>query len=150
MEGGGLPDGAGIDAVVEEHDERGSPVPPDRDRTVPAARPLHLVRREVEGVDLRLGQVVSAGHVALLPGLGEPRRRVDQFLLPGPREDGAQVFAGLVRGATGVRPFLGDGTLVDPVQELADVLAPQFLDRDAAAPLLPLPEGREVLVAGSA
>ena len=142
-----LPDGPGVDAVVEEHDQGGAPVPADRERGVPAPRPFHLVGREVEGVDLGLGQVVSAGDVALVPGRGEPRRRVDQLLLPGPGEDGAEVLAGLVRRAARVRPLVRDGPLVDPVEELADVLAPQLLDGDAAAPLLPLPEGREVLVA---
>ena len=113
-------------------------------RGVPAARPLHLVGGEVEGVDLGLGQVVAAGDVALVPGPGEPRRRVDQLLLPGPVEDGAEVLAGLVGRAARILPLILDGLLVDPVEELAEVLAPQLLDGDAAAPRLPLPEGREV------
>ena len=146
----GPPDGPGIDAVVEEHDQGGAPVPADRMRGVPPPRPSHLVGGEVEGVDLGLGQVVSAGDVALVPGRGEPRRRVDQLLLPGPVEDGAEVLAGLVGRAAGVLSLIRDGLLVDPVEELADVLAPQLLDGDAAAPLLPLPEGREVLVARGA
>ena len=116
-------------------------------RGVPAPRPPHLVGGEVEGVDLGLGQVVAAGDVALVPGPGEPRRRVDQLLLPGPVEDGAEVLAGLVGRAARVLSLILDGLFVDPVEELADVLAPQLLDGDAAAPPLPLPEGREVLVA---
>jgi hypothetical protein len=136
----GFPDGPGIDAVVEEYDESAAPVPPDGERTVPAPRTLHHVSGEVEGVDFGLGQVVAAGHVALLPGLREPRRRVNQFLLPGPRKDGAEVLAGLVGSTTGIRPFIRDSPLVDPVQKLADVLPPQLLDGNAPAPLLPLPE----------
>ena len=84
MNRGGLPNGAGVQAVVEEDDERATPVPAYGERTSPAPRPAHLVRREVQGVDLRLGQLVPAGDVALRPGLREPRRRVDKFLL-GPR-----------------------------------------------------------------
>ena len=42
------------------------------------------------------------------------------------------MFARLVRRATGICPFLRDRAFVDPVQELADVLALQFLDRGAA------------------
>src|SRR5262249_27014192 len=72
------------------------------------------------------------------------------LLLPGPGEDGAEVLAGLVGRTAGVSPRILDGVLVDPVEELAEVLAPQLLDGDAAAPRLPLPEGREVLVARGA
>ena len=57
------------------------------------------------------------------------------------------MLAGLVGRAAWVRPLVRDGLLVDPVEELADVLPPQSLDRPAPAPLLPLPEGREILVA---
>ena len=143
----GPPDGPGIDAVVEEHDQGGAPVPADRMRGVPAPRPSHLVGSEVEGVDLGLGQVVSAGDVALVPGPGEPRQRVDQLLLPGPVEDGAEVLAGLVGRAAWVLSLILDGLIVDPVEEFADVLSSQLLDWGAAAPPLPFPEGREVLVA---
>ena len=106
---GGLPDGPGIDAVVEEHDQGGPPVPADRMRGVPAARPPHLVGGEVQGVDLGLGQVVPASDVALVPRRGEPRQGVDQLLLPGPGEDGAEVLAGLVGRAAWVLSLTGDG-----------------------------------------
>jgi hypothetical protein len=108
------------------------------------------MRGEVEGVDLGLGQVVAAGDVALLIWAREPRGRLDQLLLPGPRQDGAEVLAGLVGGATGVIASIRDGPLVDPVEELADVLAPQLLDRGDAAPALPFPDGGGVLVARAA
>ena len=61
---------------------------------------------EVEGVDLGLGEVVSAGDVALVSGRGEPRQRVDQLLLPGPVEDRAEVLAGLVGRAAGIRSLI--------------------------------------------
>ena len=147
---GRLPDGAGVDPVVEEHDQRGPPVPADRERGVPPPRPPHPVGGEVQGVEFGLGQVVPAGHVPLRPGLREPGRGVDEFLLPGPGEDGPQVLAGLVRGPAGVRPLVRDRPLVHPVEELPDVLPLELLDRDPAAPLVPLPEGRAVLVAGPA
>ena len=116
----------------------------------PPPRPSHLVGCEVEGVDLGLGEVVSAGDVALVPRRGEPRQRVDQFLLPGPVEDGAEVLAGLVGRAAGVRPLVLDRAVVDPVEKFADVPPSQLLDPRAGTPLLPLPEGREVLAAGPA
>src|SRR5262249_15699395 len=107
-------------------------------------------RREVKGVNLGLGQVVPAGHIALLPRPREAWRGLDQLLLPRPREDGAQALARLIRRAARVRPFLGQGTLVDPVQELADLLVLQLLDRGAASPLLPFTERGKVFVPGAA
>jgi hypothetical protein len=77
---------------------------------------LHHVVGEVEGVDLGLGQVVSAGDGALLLGLREPQWRAGEFLLPSRREDDAEVLAGRVGRAAGVRTFIRDGALVDPVQ----------------------------------
>ena len=104
MERRRLPHRSRIDAVVEEHDQGGAPVPADRMRGVPSPRPSHLVGGEIEGVDLGLGEVVAASDVALVPGPGEPRRRIDQFLLPGPTEDGAEMLAGLVGRAARVLP----------------------------------------------
>ena len=115
-------------------------------RSVPAPRSSHLVGSEVEGVDLGLGQVVSASDVALVPGRGEPRQRVDQLLLPGPVEDGADLLAGLVGRAAWVLSLTRDGLIVNPVEEFADVLSRQLFDWGAAAPPLPFSKGREVLV----
>jgi hypothetical protein len=147
---GGLPHRSGIDAVVEEHHERGTPVPPHSERADPAAWSLHLVRREAEGVYLGLGQVVPSRHVPLVPRIREPRRCFDQLLFPRPGKDGAQVFAGLVRRATRLRPLLGEGTFVDPVDELADLLALQLLDWGATSSLLPFPDRGAVFIAGAA
>ena len=53
--------------------------------------------------------ILIASRFPRRPGLRELRRRVDQLLLPGPRQDGAQVLAGLVRSAAGIRTLVGDG-----------------------------------------
>ena len=60
------------------------------------------------------------------------------------------MLAGLVGRAAWVLSLTLDGLVVDPVEEFADVLAPQLLDGDAAAPPLPLPEGRKVLASSRA
>ena len=116
-------------------------VPAERMRSVPAPRSSHLVGSEVKGVDLGLGQVVSASDVARSPG-GEPRQRVDQLLLPGPVEDGADLLAGLVGRAAWVLSLTRDRSIVNPVEELADVLSRQLFDGDAAAPPLPFSEDK--------
>ena len=69
-----FPDRSGINPVVEEDHEGAPPISADGDWMVPAARSFHLVSCEVVGIDLRLGQIVTARHVALFPGLGEPRQ----------------------------------------------------------------------------
>ena len=66
----GPPDSPGVHAVVEEHDQGGAPVAANGMRGVPAPRASHFVGGEVEGVDLGLGQVVSAGDVARSLGRG--------------------------------------------------------------------------------
>jgi len=48
------------------------------------------------------------------------------------RNDSTQVFAGLIRGPTGIRSFLRHGVLVDPIQKFADLFAPQVLDGDSS------------------
>jgi hypothetical protein len=50
-----FPYGPHVNAVVEDYDQRAPPVAPDRHEIVPTSRALHLVRREVECIDLRLG-----------------------------------------------------------------------------------------------
>ena len=92
VEGRGLPDGARVDAVVEEHDERTTPVAADWKRTLPHSRSPHLVRREGQGIDLRFGHVVPPSHVPLGPGLREAERRFEDFLFPGPGNDGPRVL----------------------------------------------------------
>ena len=48
----------------------------------PTFRLLQVMRREVQRVDLRLGQVVSSCDVALWLVLREPWQRIDYVLLP--------------------------------------------------------------------
>ena len=52
------------------------------------------------------------------------------------------MFAGLVRRATGIRSLLRDGMLVDPIEELPDLLSAELLDGHSAAPFLPFLERR--------
>src|SRR5262249_19585341 len=118
-----FPGSAGVESVVEERDQRAAPIPAHGDGTFPTAGPLHLVRREVEGVDLRFGQVMPARNVALLPRLWKPRRRFDHLLLPRPGNDGTQVLAGLIGCTPRIGSWLLNRTLIDPVQEVANVLA---------------------------
>ncbi len=47
--------------------------------------------REVEGVDLGLGQIVFPGNVSLWLVSGKPWQSVDQVVFPGPRQGGSQM-----------------------------------------------------------
>ena len=76
-----FPDRARIHTVVEEHNDRTSPVPTDRERATPASRALHVMCREVERADLRLRQVVPPRYVALRLVLRESRQGIDDILL---------------------------------------------------------------------
>jgi len=49
---GGLKDGSGVDPVVEEHDQCGSPVMSDREGLLPAARSLQFLGGERAGVEI--------------------------------------------------------------------------------------------------
>src|SRR5437588_7603944 len=106
MDGRRFPYRACADAVVEEDHECASPVEANRDRTIPAPWSLHLVSREVKGIDLRFGEIVAAGNVALLPRFREPRWRLDEFLFPGPRDDRTQLLASLVGSAAWISTFM--------------------------------------------
>src|SRR5687768_1659315 len=112
---------------------------------VPAPGAHQLMSRKVQRVDLGLGQIMSARNVALVLGLREARQRANQFLIPGPRQDSAEMLARLVRRTAGIRSLLSHRPLVDPIQEVANLLAAQLLDRDATAPSLPFLEGGTVL-----
>src|SRR5215831_13145372 len=138
MERSGFPDGPCVHAVIEECHQSAAPVPPDGNRMVPTARWRHLVRREIERINLGLGQIMPACHIALHTRHRKSRHGIDKFLFPSPRKYGTQVFACLVRRSTGICPFLGDGSFVNPVKELPDALALQFLDWGACTPSLPL------------
>jgi hypothetical protein len=121
MEGRAFPDGTGVNAIVEEQDQRAPPESSDGKRLVPALRSLHAVRREIQGVDLLLGQVMSARDGAVLARCWESRESLQEILFPGPGHDGSEMFASLIRRATGIRSTLRDRTLVDPVKAAIDL-----------------------------
>lgn len=99
---------------------------------------------EIERVNLRLRQVVPSCNVALPFGLRKPRQRVDEFLIPRPRDNRSQVFACLVRRSSGICAVFCHGTLVNPVQELSNLRPPQLLDGHSATPLLPFSDRGQV------
>ena len=56
------------------------------------------------------------------------------------------MFADLVGRAAWVLSLTRDGLIVNPVEELADVLSRHLFDGDAAASPVPFSNGREVLL----
>ncbi len=60
--------------------------------------------------------------------LRESRKGIQWILFPCPAHDRPEVFAGLVRRATGIRAALSDGTLVHPVEKLPDLLATDLFE----------------------
>ena len=75
-----LPDGPGVDSIVEEDYESAPPVPTNRKRLIPPSGSSHLVRREIEGIDLGLRQIVPPSNVTLRLQFRKPRKSVDQIL----------------------------------------------------------------------
>jgi len=102
------------------------------------------VAGEVEGIDFLLGQIVSAGSVALRARLRKLRKGIQEVLLPCPDHHRSEVVSCLVGRATGIGPSLRDGTLVHPVEKLADLLASQLFDGCLIAPLLPFLDRGEI------
>lgn len=60
-----------INAIVEEYDQRGSPVMPNGERLLPASWSLQLIRGKVESIQVRLGQIVASCDISLRLGLGK-------------------------------------------------------------------------------
>src|SRR5260370_298598 len=60
------------------------------------------------------------------------------------------MFSSLVCGSTGIRPFVCDRPLVDPIEKPANLFAPESLDRHSASPFRPLPQNRLVLLPSAA
>ena len=145
-----FPNRARVNSIVEEQHQRTAPISPHRQWRDPTARPLHLMRCEVQCIDLRLGQVVPTRNITLLPGLGKTWQSIDEVLFPRPRHHRAQVLPSLVRSAAWVRPFLLEGVFMNPVQESTDIPPRQFLDGNAFPPALPLPQRGDVFVLRSA
>jgi hypothetical protein len=53
-------------------------------------------RWQSKGVELGLDEVMATGEIAVVPGPGEPRRRVNELMLPGPQQDGAEILSDLL------------------------------------------------------
>jgi hypothetical protein len=133
-------------AVVQKYVDARSQGPEGYRATVHRRRrPARLGRPLAEGP--RRAGARHARIVAARSGQAKHRLRVDPPALARGDAGRWRILSGLVGRAAGVRPLILDSPLGDPVQELADVLAPQLLDGRAPAPLLPLPERREVFVA---
>ena len=83
MKSGRSEEGAGVDAVVEEHEKGGPPVVSDRQRLPPSPWPLEFVRSEVECVQVGLRQIVAPCDIPLRLRFGEAREILQVILLPG-------------------------------------------------------------------
>jgi serine/threonine protein kinase len=79
----------------------------------------------------------------------ESWKGIQEILFPCPGHDRPEVFAGLVGSATGIGTTLRDGTLVHPVEKLADLLATDLFESHSFAPLLPFLHGGRVCVPSS-
>ena len=73
-----------VNKAVEKDNECAPPVATDRKRMIPTARSPHLVRGEIESVDLGLGQIVPPGNIALRLQSRKSWESIDKVLLPGP------------------------------------------------------------------
>jgi hypothetical protein len=88
------------------------------------------------------------GNIALRLDLEEPRKAIDNVLLPCPRHHGSQMRPHLIRSTAWIPSLLGCGVFVNPIEGVADLFRPEILERDGAAPSSPFSERRRVLLAG--
>ena len=144
-----LSDGARIQAIVKEHHQRTSPEAANWEWVAPTSRAFHLVGGEIDRIDLRFGQVVPPGYVALCFRLGEFWQGIEHVLLPRPRHHSAQMRTNLVRGAAWIPAVSASSVVVDPIQKLADVFAPELVKWNSSTPACPLPECCGVLLTRS-
>jgi hypothetical protein len=86
-----LPYRPGIDSIVEKDNERSAPEATNRKRMIPPSGTPHLMRPEVEGVDLGLGQIVPSGNIALRLHFWKSWKIIDEVLLPSPRHHRPQM-----------------------------------------------------------
>jgi hypothetical protein len=94
---------------------------------IPSSGSSHLVRREIEGVDLGFGQIMSPGNVTLRLQFRKPGKSIDQVLFPSPRHHGAQMRPHFIRNAAWVPRLSSYGIFVDPVEELANLFPAKVL-----------------------
>jgi hypothetical protein len=93
--------------------------------------------REIQCVDLLLGWVVSTCDGPVLARFWESWESLQEIPFPCPDHDCSEVFANLIRRATGILTTLRDRTLVHPVKILPDFLAADLVKGQSFAPLLP-------------
>ena len=79
-----LEHGSGIDAVIEEHNQCRSPVVPDRVGLFPAAQSWKFVSGEVQGIEIRLGQIVTPSNISLFLRFRKSRELGYVVMLPSP------------------------------------------------------------------
>jgi len=132
------PDRSRIQTIVEENDERASPVAIDRNRIPPTTGTFHLVCRKVEGVNLSLCEIVPAGGTLMRPRLREARKDFDHVPFPRPRHDSSEVLAILVRGSTRILSRVFNSLFVNPIKKVVYLMTTQFLNCHTAIPLSPL------------
>ncbi len=130
-----------IDSVVEEHDQCRSPVVPNGERLLPTPWPFQLVRGEVERIQIRLGQIVTAGHVPLWLGFWKSRKFLQKVLLPSPREKRSEILAGFVGRSSSVRSAVTLRFLIDPVEKFSKVRSANLIDINSLSPGGPLGDG---------
>ena len=145
MESGGPEHRPRVDAIVEKDHQGRPPAVSDRKRLLPPPWLRQLVRGKVEGVQVRLRQIVSAGHISLRLGFGKPWELLQIILLPSPGHDCPEILASLVRGPSGIGTSVVTCSFMDPVEEFTNVVSLNLIDVDSFAPGTPLRDGRPVL-----
>jgi hypothetical protein len=86
-----LPDGPGIDSIIEEENEGAPPIAASGKRMVPTSGKSHMMRRKIESVNLGLGEVMLPGNISLRFQFWKPRKSINEVLLPRPRHHSSQV-----------------------------------------------------------
>src|SRR5262249_14252819 len=149
MKRSGFPDCAGINAVVEEQNQRCAPIPTNGNRQIPSTWSLHHVRREVKCVDFRLGQIMATSDIELILLFRKSEWDLDKLLVPGPRDDCSQMLARLISSPSGIGSFVVYGAVINPIQEFADFPSAKMLNGHTAAPSRPFSDCRKILRASS-
>ncbi len=138
------PNDSGIKSIVEEEQDRCTLVSTDRTFCLPTFGTLHVVRGNVESIDLHFGEVMSTGYKTLYFRLWEAWEKINKVLLPSPGNDRTKMISGFVGGTSRVRTFVGDRTFMDPIQEFSYFSATHLFYGRTVSPLCPFLEGRQV------
>ncbi len=94
---------------------------PNRERMRPATQSRQFVGGEVQSVEIRFRQIVTAGNIALRLWFRKGGKLGHVVMLPCPRHDRSQVLPGFVRGATGIGASVLGSLVMHPIQEVANV-----------------------------